>query len=116
MSNRRRIKEKKQGEAMRNFAFEHCHECALCNKPAIYVGVFVPTDQKAFGVPPGRTRSFVYGLCAEHCRDLDESMKAVEEKAQKWIAGAFIYESHHLRKDGTMSPIVHSRAPQPGAN
>jgi hypothetical protein len=37
--------------------------CLLCAEPQYALGVFVPTDPSAWGIPPGMQSACVYSLC-----------------------------------------------------
>lgn len=39
------------------------HECLLCGDPVAWLGAFLPDDHKAWGAPPGKWRTWFYGLC-----------------------------------------------------
>ena len=52
--------------------------CLLCQKPCYRVGAFIPTDQQAWGIPPGWRGGCVYSLCRT-CVRLPDLMARVEK-------------------------------------
>jgi len=51
--------------------------CLLCDQPCYRVGVFIPTDPQAYGIPPGWRGGCVYSLCLT-CLRLPDLMDRIE--------------------------------------